>query len=193
MDPRDSAERADTTFALLEKARTGDQSAIEQLFQRYLPRMQRWARGRLPSHVRHLGDTQDLVQESLIQTFTRLEQFEYRGEGALQAYLRQVLLNRIRGEVRRAVSRPAGHDLKDEHVDAGPSPLEQAIGREGLERYEAALGRLRPTDREAIIARFELGMNNEELAVVLGKPSKDTARRVAERAVRRLIEEMAGE
>lgn len=192
MDPGDSA-RADTTFALLEKAKAGDQSAIERLFQRYLPRMQRWARGRLPSHVRHLGDTQDLVQESLIQTFTRLEHFEYRGEGALQAYLRQVLLNRIRGEVRRAASRPAGHDLKDEHVDAGPSPLQQAIGREGLDRYEAALERLRPQEREAIIARFELGMNNEELAAALGKPSKDAARRAAERAVRRLIEEMARE
>lgn len=111
----------------------------------------------------------------------------------LQAYIRQVLLNRIRGELRRAASRPAGRDLQDEHVDQAPSPLEAAIGREGMERYEAALTRLRPSDREAIIARFELGMNNQELAVALGKPTADAARRSAERAVRRLIEEMASE
>ena len=166
---------------------------MDRLFSRYFPRLQRWAHGRLPAHLRDLADTQDLVQESLIQTFTRLEHFEYRGEGALHAYLRQVLLNRIRGELRRAGRRPATIELGEEHLDPAPSPLEHAIGREGLERYEAALARLRPPDRDAIIARFELGMSYEELAETLEKRSVEAARKTTERAVRRLIEEMAGE
>jgi RNA polymerase sigma-70 factor, ECF subfamily len=188
-----AAPAADSTFSLLQRARAGDRSAVDRLFSRYLPRLQRWARGRLPAHVRDLADTQDLVQESLIQTFTRLEQFEYRGEGALQAYLRQVLLNRIRMEVRKAGRRPASVEFEDEHRDEAPSPLEQAIGREGLQRYEAALERLRPQEREAIIARFELGMSYDEVAAALEKRSVEAARKTTERAVRRLIEEMAGE
>jgi RNA polymerase sigma-70 factor (ECF subfamily) len=197
MNPREHAQAAaasaDSTFALLQRAQAGDRSAVERLFLRYFPRLQRWARGRLPAGVRDMADTQDLVQETLIQAFTRLEHFEYRGEGALQAYLRQVLLNRIRMEFRKAGRRPVAVALDDEQLDSAPSPLEQAIGREGVQRYEAALERLRPKEREAIIARFELGMSYQELADALEKSSIEAARKVTERAVRRLIEEMAGE
>lgn len=45
---------------------------------------------------------------------------------------------------------------EDGHGDPSASPPEQAIGREALERYEAALERLRPEEREVIIARVEL-------------------------------------
>ena len=50
-------------------------------------------------------------------------------------------------------------------------------------------------EREAIIARVELGYSNEELAEVLDKPTPDAARKAAHRALVRLAEEMerAGE
>ena len=38
---------------------------------------------------------------------------------------------------------------------AAPSPLEETIGSEALERYESALARLSPSDRELIVARVE--------------------------------------
>ena len=56
----------------------------------------------------------------------------------------------------RSQTRPALTELSEDQPDPSASPLDRAIGREGVERYEAALGRLRPSDREAIIARFEL-------------------------------------
>ena len=74
--------------------------------------------------------------------------------------------------------------------DESPSPLELAIGRQGVERYERALERLRPEDREAIIARVEFGCSYEELAVSLGKPSPDAARMAAQRAMLRLAAEL---
>jgi RNA polymerase sigma-70 factor (ECF subfamily) len=76
-------------------------------------------------------------------------------------------------------------------VDPSPSPLEEAIGQQALERYERALERLRPGEREAIIARVEMGLSYEELAAALGKPTPDAARKVAQRALIRLGEEMA--
>jgi RNA polymerase sigma-70 factor (ECF subfamily) len=75
-------------------------------------------------------------------------------------------------------------------LDAGQSPLEQAIGREAVQRYERALERLKPEEREAIIARVELGYTYEELAEALGKPTADAARQAAQRALVRLAEEM---
>jgi RNA polymerase sigma-70 factor (ECF subfamily) len=180
----------DTTIDLLARARAGDSAAVEALFERCVPALRRWARGRLPRFARDLADTQDIVQDAVMRTLAHLDTFDSRHQGALQAYLRQAIANRIRDEIRRVTRKPAPLELSDGHPDLAPSPLEQAIGREGVERYEAALGRLRPADREAIVARLELQQSYEEIAIALGKPSPDAARVSVTRALARLVEEM---
>jgi RNA polymerase sigma-70 factor (ECF subfamily) len=190
-DPRPSGGGdPESTFHLIERARAGDQAALDLLFARHLGPLQRWACGRLPRWARDLADTDDLVQDTLVQTFKRIEGFEPRGVGAFQAYLRQAVLNRIRDELRRRGRQPVLTDLDGLERDSEQSPLEQAIGREALERYERALERLRPEEREAIIARLEMGYSYAELADALGKPTPDAARKAAERALMRLAEEM---
>jgi RNA polymerase sigma factor (sigma-70 family) len=179
----------DITCDLLDRARAGDPQAVDTLFERCLPPLRRWARGRLPRYARDLADTQDLVQETVLHTLRRLDLFEARHRGALQAYLRQAVANRIRDEIRRAQRRPLPVDVGS-HADPAPSPLEQAIGREGYERYEAALARVRHADREAIIARIELQQSYEEVAIALGKPTANAARAAVMRALTRLIAEM---
>ena len=190
MSSQEDAADPESTFHLIDRARAGDQEAVERLFARHLKPLQRWASGRLPRWARDLADTNDVVQETLLQTFRRIEQFEPRRVGALQAYLRQAVLNRIRNELRRRGRRPEGTGLDDVEVEDAQSPLERAIGSEAVERYERALQRLRSEDREAIIAKVEMGYSNEELAAVLGKPTADAARKTAQRALVRLAEEM---
>ena len=180
------------TTDLLQRARQGDQDALNDLFRRQLPSLRRWARGRLPKWTRDLRDTEDLVQETLTQTLRHVDAFEPRHEGALQAYLRQALMNRIRDEIRR-VSRypaPAGLEDEDAFMDAAASPLEEAIGSEAAERYEAALQKLRPEEREVIIARVEMQQSYQEIAAAHGKSSPDAARMAVTRALVRLAEEM---
>ena len=179
-----------TTLDLLMQARAGDQRAVDCLVDRHVPELKRWASGRLPRWARHAIDTDDLVQESLIQVFQRLETFEYRGEGALLAYLRQTVLNRIRNQIRWADCRPRAEALDGALIEPGISPLEAAIGAESVEHYEAALARLTPADREALIARLELGLTYPELARALGKPSADAARMAVARAMVKLGQEM---
>lgn len=182
----------DSTLSLLTRARAGDEGAMNDLFARYLPALQRWAHGRLPTKVRDLADTSDVVQEALAQTFKNIEGFEHRGEGAFHAYLRQAVMNRIRDELRRAERRPAFVELEESRPDDGVSPLEAAIGAEVVEQYEAALQRLTEEERELIVARIELGLTYAELASVLGRPSSDAARMAVGRALVRLAEEMGG-
>jgi RNA polymerase sigma-70 factor, ECF subfamily len=175
---------------LLAKARAGDNAALERLLARQLPRLRRWASGRLPRWARDREDTDDLVQETVVRTLRRIEAFDPRHEGALQAYLRQALVNRIRDAVRRAGHRPAAEPLDTDMEGNDVSPLEQAIGRESLERYDAALASLRDQDREAIVGRIEMGQSYEELAGALGKPSGEAARVAVHRALLRLAEVM---
>jgi RNA polymerase sigma-70 factor, ECF subfamily len=180
----------ESTFQLIDRARAGDEAALERLFARHLRPLQRWASGRLPRWARDLADTDDLVQETLLQTFKRIDTFEPRHVGGLQAYLRQAVLNRIRDQLRRKARRPEQTDLENVEVDSAQSPLEEAMGQEAVERYEVALKRLKPEEREAVIARVELGYTYEELAESLGKPTADAARKPAQRALVRLAEEM---
>jgi RNA polymerase sigma factor (sigma-70 family) len=179
-----------SSLTLLERAQAGDRVALDSLIARYLPRLQRWATGRLPRWARDMADTQDLVQETLFQTFRRIDRFESRGEGALQAYLRQAILNRIREELRRTKRRPPRSELDSAAQDDGRSPLEEAIGHEAIARYEQALARLRPEDRELVVARIELGYTNREIAELLDKPTPNAARMATERAIVRLATEM---
>ncbi len=180
----------DTTATLLGRARGGDRDAVDALCARYLPRLRRWARGRLPIWARDLIDTDDLVVDTLAETARHFASFEVRWDGAFQAFLREALRNRLRDEIRRVRRRPTKAELSEEEVDAGPSPLEEAVGREMVERYEAALGRLRDAEREAVVARIEMGCTYPEVADVLGKPSADAARMAVGRALVRLVEEM---
>ena len=193
-DSRDPSENSkidpESTFALIERVRAGDAQALERLFARHLEPLQRWASGRLPQWARDLADTDDLVQDTLLKTFKRIESFEPRRVGALQAYLRNAVLNRLRDELRRKGREPGSTNLDDIQVEAADSPLEAAIGREKVEAYERALEHLKPEEREAIIARVELGYSYDELAVMLDKPSADAARKAAQRALVRLAEEM---
>ena len=184
-------ENGDETVELLARAREGDREALNRLFDRQVPLLRRWASGRLPRWARDIADTSDLVQESVFETFKRIESFEPRGEGALQAYLRQALVNRLRNHLRRVASRPQQTELESAVPDDAASPLEAAIGRQTLERYEAGLDRLKPEERDAIVSRIEFGMTYAEVAVALDKPSADAARMAVVRAIERLTQEMA--
>jgi RNA polymerase sigma factor (sigma-70 family) len=179
-----------TTLVLLARAKGGDEVAMNALFRRCIPALRRWARGRLPLYARDLLDTQDLVQETVVQVFRHIDRFEAQHDGALHAYLRQAVLNRIRDEIRRTGRRPFQVEMPEHQADPHASPLEEAIGHEGVGRYERALHLLRPEEREAIVGRVELQYSYKELATFLGKPSEDAARVAVTRALTRLVKEM---
>src|SRR6185436_12616777 len=129
MDQKDHDYRGEpeASVDLLARARTGDRDALERLLHRYRPILLHWARGRLPVWARDIVDTDDLVQDTLIQTVGRIDVFEPHHDGALLAYLRQALQNRIRDEIRRRSRRPDREDLDSETPDQAPTPLEHTV------------------------------------------------------------------
>jgi RNA polymerase sigma-70 factor (ECF subfamily) len=182
--------RADATVELLDRARHGDDAALDQILRRCIPALHRWAHGRLPTSSRGMVETADLVQDTVIAALRRLGAFEVRHQGALQAYLRQAVMNRIRDLIRRDRRRPDRADLPVHLADPASSPLDQLIGSENVARYEAAVQKLSPRDREAIVGRLELQYSYEELAVVLDTPTPNAARVAVTRAMKRLVDEM---
>ncbi len=178
----------ESTAVLLAQVREGDEAARNRLVRRYLPILERWARGRLPARARGLADTDDLVQVTLLRALDRVKDFEPRREGAFLAYLRRILRNQILDHLRRADRRPS-NELLDERLPAGdPSPLESMVGVETLAAYEGALDRLSDEQREAVVLRIEFGFTYEQIAEAIGSPSWNAARMTVSRALVRLAE-----
>ena len=181
----------DSTASLLDRAKGGDAAAQEQLFARCLPPLRRWARGRLPIGARDLVDTFDVVQDAALSTLRNLAAFTPDRPGAFMAYLREAVHSKIKDHARRVSRRPLVATLPEQQPDAGESPLDRAIGREQVERYEAALLRLPEGDRAVLVGRLELQQSYDELADILGKPTANAARSAFIRALERLVREMA--
>jgi DNA-directed RNA polymerase specialized sigma24 family protein len=79
--------------------------------------------------------------------------------------------------------------LPDTVVDPEPSPLDRTLSREQDARYRVALTRLRPRDRELLVAHIELDYTHAQLGCMIGR-SPNAARMALERAVRRLAAQM---
>lgn len=176
----------DSTAALIQKVRDGDASARERLVERYWPKLKAWAHRRLPPAARSLADTDDLVQVTFLRALNHVGSFEPRHEGAFLAWLRQILMNAIRDEIRKAGRRGPHRELDEELPAAGPSPLEAALGRDAVERYDRAFARLGAEQQEAVFLRIEMGFTYEQIAEALEKNSANTARMVVSRALARL-------
>ena len=188
---RDRPRPADpSTGELLIRARAGDSRARDALLERSREPLRRFAHGRLPAYARDLFDTDDLVQVTLIKAFQHMGQFEQRGEGAFFAYLRQITMNKIRDEIRRVSRRPDRTEFKDAIASSARSPMEEAIGREALDRYETALLAMTEAQRGLVVMRLELGLSYREIAESTASPSENAARMAVSRAVMRLAEQM---
>lgn len=188
----------EATGELFRRLRGGDEAARERLFARCLPRLQRWAHRRLPLHYRDIADTDDLVQLTLLRAFRHLDSFEWRGEGAFLAYLRSILLNAVRDEVRKSATRSAAAQASEARPEtvapAGElSELERLIHKDQMHRYEAALDRLPERDRCALILRLEFELDYRELAQAIEAPGPDAARMAVQRARARLVQMLQSE
>jgi RNA polymerase sigma-70 factor (ECF subfamily) len=178
------------TIELVMRGREGDRQAVEALLQRCVPYIRRFAHGRLPAAARGALDTSDLVQEIVLHVLRRLDVFVPRHVGAMQAYLRQSVINRIRDEVRKIGRHPAPSELPDDLVSDLDSPHEQAVMNEAVERYHAALMKVSARDRELIVARIELQWSHAEIAAHLGLHTADAARMAVGRALRRMTAQL---
>jgi RNA polymerase sigma-70 factor (ECF subfamily) len=178
-DPENSME-------LLVGVRNGDADSLDRLLARHIPPLKRWASGRLPNWARDLCETQDIVQESVVRAIKHLARFQPTADGGLRAYFRRAVANRICDEIRRAQRRGVQDELTERIEAKTPSPLEEAIGREVLDRYDRALAELRPQERAAILARLEQSQSYEQIAQQFGKPSVAAARVAVGRALARL-------
>lgn len=163
---------------------------LDDYFRVEIRRMRAFASGRLPRAVRGQMDTEDVVQETLLRLLRVIDEIERSANGSLSAYARKALVNRFRDLYRKAGRSPDVAPYESRDSPPAASPLQTAMERETLGRYDAALQRLQPRDRAAIVARVELGLTFGEVAELLELPGEDAARMRVNRALAKVKEWM---
>jgi len=171
----------------LRAAREWDMEALAAIYDKYSPRLYRYA-------MRLLG-IQDLAEECVAETFARFLQALRNGGGPkehLQAYLYRIAHNWITDYYRR---RPPPHvDLADvAHMltDGQVAARDRILAQEDQARVRAALRMLTPDQRQVIVLRFLEGWSLNDVAEAMQKPvgAVKALQHRALRALRRILEE----
>ena len=112
---------------------------------------------------------EDLAQETFVKAYRSLAAFDTTRR--LSSWLFRIAHNTAIDALRRTRTQPAlaGTDDARRAFDAAASVESDPVEREALGRaLDAALGRLKPDQRTAIILRYEEGLPFDEIAQVLG-------------------------
>jgi RNA polymerase sigma-70 factor (ECF subfamily) len=160
--------------------RAGDDRAATRLVERYAAVVARF----LYSAGADRSDLDDLVQETFIRAFRRIE--SWRGESAFRSWLFAIAANLRRDELRR---RKGIRWLSLETHDAPTSatPDVELEGDEAAERIRAGIAGLPRMQREVFLRRVQTGEDYETIAQALGT-SAGAARVHYHHAVKRLKE-----
>lgn len=188
-----------TTIRLLREARAGGRGALEDLFSRYLPRVRRIVALRLGYPMRDFAEFEDIVQDSLLRAFDKLDQFQEMSDGtfhnwmatcvatALNLHFRRLRAGK-RGGGRLRVLGDIGSDSLARSILRSPAPGPSTVAhvRELEEALEGILLTMKSHQREVIVLRHLCGMSSTEIADAMGFDQPATARKVLSRAMAEL-------
>jgi RNA polymerase sigma-70 factor, ECF subfamily len=158
--------------SLLKLARQGERAAIDVLFSRHMPILQRTALRFLHNEA----EAEDVVQDSLTSAFVHLSQ--YAGRAQFRTWLLSILLNHARTKVR---NRKTDRNLSIEETLGGPNaspiktlrdprpgPDQVTAAQERRRIVREALNYLSPDFRAAYYLCYVKGLSAKEAAASLG-------------------------
>ena len=185
--------------ALLRAARDGSPEALGQLYERCAGRLLSIIRLRMGRDLRARRESRDILQNTLLKSFQRLDQFEGGDAASLMAWLARIAENEIRDQAdfqhrqRRDVA--AAVSIDDSQAPAlvarVRSALSQVILSEDGERLEQALESLEADHRDVIVLRKFEELSFREIGARMGR-SEDACRMLLARALTALTLTMRG-
>src|SRR5437763_10963915 len=186
------------TRSLLQQARGGDRRAFEQLFAMHRAYLQGMVELRLDAKLRSRLDPSDVVQETYLEAFRRLDTYLEQRPMPFRLWLRQIAYDhtlkawrRHFGTARRAAAREVSLPersslLLAQQLVAAGSTASQVLDRSELaRRLRQAVAQLSEADREVVLMRYFEGLSNQEVGCLLGMEPGTVSKRHG-RAILRL-------
>ena len=150
---------------LVERARDGDRDAFGLLVQQFEPTVRAIALRRLGNH----GEALELTQEVFLHVMSRLDQL--REPERFAGWLRQVAARMaINRATRRVPPQAVETGVLEAAVEESDEPIDELISRERAAKLWTAMDRLKPLDREALVAFYIRDLSLIEIADELDIP-----------------------
>lgn len=187
---------------LVRLGQKGSSRAVNELFMRYIPRLQRILRIKIPAGLRAQVDADDVLQETLIVATRRLPELEVRTSASLLQWLAKIaefeIKNRLeylraqkRDVARERILDNGSSDERPELFIPGTDPTpSQDLARVELEQLvDRELQALEPAEyREVIVLRDYCEYDWEPLREALQRPTVAAVQDLYRRALKRLKE-----
>ncbi len=202
-------DNSDETARLLERARGGDDAALNEVFAKYRARLRRMVELRLDRRLQARIDASDVLQEAYVEAVRRLDDYLRDARYPPFLWLRLLVGERLlklhrhhlgtqlrdaglevsiyRGALPAASSSALAAQLIGKHT----SPTQAAVRAERMMRLQEALNALEPIDREVLSLRHFEEMSLAETALTLEIAESAAAKRYI-RALKRLKAVLAG-
>ena len=184
---------------LVARAQAGDEAALNELLERYYPRVLRVVRILLGHPLRRHIESSDILQGTFIGAVSAFDRFEMRNEASLIHWLAKIAEHQIKDvadyhtahkrDVRRNVARAgvaegqaSGDPVLEPAAPAVPL-LEGLIIAEDLDATLDALQEIKESYRDVIVARHWEADSWETVAEMISSSSPDAARMHYSRAI----------
>lgn len=189
-----------TTIHLVNRAKSGEEGALNLLMERYLQRILRIVRARLGPKLRGKTESMDIVQEIMIRAIKAFDQFEPKDEAAFLHWMSKLVQNEIRdladyhGAQKRDINQELHKKVESEKdrsilsnipADSLYRPSFQLRLKEDVIALEAAMDELSDTQREVVVMRQYEGLSFKEIGDALNL-TEDAARMQFARAMGKL-------
>lgn len=181
-----------STKELVSRAQQGDQSAVNELYSRHLPRALAAARIRLGPKLREHLDSSDIVQGACLNSLAKLSKFRFTTQGAFNKHLATEVQREIVDQARKRERKKRQPAQRAEQASASmedtrlPTPSQIIMQRGNIQRLWNAIDQLPEECRELIVASKIEEVGWDELAERVGK-SPDAVRMQAQRCMEKLI------
>lgn len=194
------SEAPDQTRDLLERWHAGERAALEQLLERDLPWIRHRVRQRLGEALRQKLETQDLVQEAMVDALQYGPRFALDDLGAFRALMARIIENNIRDkrgwmQARRRAAEQEVALPRDTvlHLDAPRKEVTrvtQAVDKkQRAELVRLAMELLEPEDRQVVFLRQWEERPFEAVGEIMGLQA-NTARMRFQRALQKLAKKV---
>jgi RNA polymerase sigma-70 factor (ECF subfamily) len=179
-------------------AMAGDRTALERLLILEFSHVQRHIAREIPDWLQGILSVDDLLQDTFAQAFRAIDQFDFRSEIALRAWLCTIADNRLQDVIRRLGRKKRGggrvkvsSPLNSDHssflelaalvTHHGDSPSQAVARGEVVQAVQVGISSLPDDQREAVRRRFIERQDYAAMGKAMGR-SPQAARSLVYRA-----------
>ena len=176
----------DAEAQLAAKAKSGDRVALQQLMLMYSSQLSHHIAPKLPASVQRVISADDIVQQTFMQAFRDIEQFESRPDSSFFSWLKTIAEHRAQDAVKSLKRMKRGGDRVQLHrapasqsrsyadlVDllsvGSHTPSRSVAGHEAVHAVQNTIAQLPEDYRQAVQLRLLEGRSLEEVAEAMDR------------------------